>query len=77
MQKDLVRLTFSMFPNLATLSFHLNLLTELDVSHAPNLTRLWSHENQLIELDVRNLRHLETLKCDPGTRIIQRPDQNF
>lgn len=54
-----------------------NFLTDLNLSVVPLLEKLDCSENQLAELDIRNLRNLNTLKYDPTTCLIQRPDQNF
>lgn len=54
-----------------------NLLTELSLSVVPLLEKLDCSENPLAELDIRNLLNLKTLKCDPTTCLIHRPDQNF
>lgn len=74
---QLTGLDLSESHNLAELSCDGNQLSELALSDVPNLTVLSCIKNQLTELDIRNLGNLETLKYDPGTRIIQRPDQNF
>jgi formylglycine-generating enzyme required for sulfatase activity len=77
LQEAPARLDLSMFPDLIALKCAENQLIELDLSEVPNLTVLSCAENQLTELDIRNLRNLETLRYDAGTRLIQRPDQNF
>jgi hypothetical protein len=74
---QLAELDLSQVPNLTHLCCYDNELTELDLSKVPNLTLLRCENNQLSELDLRMIRNLETLEYDPGTRLVQRPDQNF
>lgn len=64
-------------PELTVLWCEGNQLTKLDLSRVPDLALLRCHGNHLSELDIRNLPNLRTLKYDPATRLIQRPDQNF